>query len=1060
MIMNKRILFAVSTAVVFVCISTVLLINVNRITLTPRDSSDAFDNIFFASGNSRRIAVIENAQESILVLDLSGQLIYRLDARPGSPASFTLAKMVQLDRENNLYILDANFGGAFEENTERIIKYSPEGKFEAEIFSYTYTNTGFHLDKGRITGMAYFDDAVYFIKLDEADFQLQRVRAGSPGAAVERLGIFEYPHAIRDLMYFSINPGQRIFSFSTKSGIIKQYDFSGASVYEWRDQEDGIHCFWNVVTDNNNNILYTDLITGEVGFIDTATGRRTSLFTLPERIAFYSFTLDYSGGMAFATTLGNVFIKDGDGPFEELEFYTYPSDMIAFNTVLFVLLIFDGLLLLALLVLLIKLISNCRFSQNAKKIISVGLCVAVGAVICSVLIINELGELYRQNILNDLQNISKIMAASIDIDPLVSMTSSAQYDDEEFLKLKDRVRFLFEQANFTGQKIYQLLIMEHNGILYSMNDIENFWPPFYPYSPWEEEDTIQSVYETKEFKNTEEITLTGSWLHTTGPLFDKDGNVAAFVETGVEMVSFQRELTRIVVQTVLIVIAATIAILLAIIELIVIFSAYKQNKLERLRQQPLSYSLPNLQRIISFLNGIYYKITTNPAEDVALDQPLFNRVINSLKKTYNRDLRQSLATSETAFHPELLRAVVFLQYFICNLECAILPIYSLKLYQPLFNLPRELVVTLPMTTEVIFTALALAIVPVIIGKVGFKQISLVSTLLLVAGNILCFLALNTAYLALGHALTGFSTGAIILVLNTIIGAQKTEEEINSGFAHFNVSLLAGVNVGLILGSTFAQFFPYRIVYVLATAAAVLQTAVIIYSVRSKLVSHIYNVNYTRTKEKTERFVLVKFFFRPVVLATLFLLQMPYLISMFFIYYFIPIFATDNGLTESNVGQLMLLNGLFAILFGTALCKWAADRFTPKFISLAVILLNVAAFYIFSFNPGIPMLIAATVLFAIVNIFSQTNIQTYYTSLYRDMPNIPPMKAMSIYSAVDNISAGLGPIVFSYILANSIGFYTKIFATAELGCLLVFIILSSVFAGKTAKRTSRDDHSRS
>jgi predicted MFS family arabinose efflux permease len=1049
--MNKRILFTVCTASAFILVSAFLIFNVDRITLTPWDTSGVFDNIFYASGNGERIAVIDNAQESILMLDSSGNLIYRLNSRPGSPNSFTLAKRVQLDRENNLYVLDTNFGGAFEENTERIIKYSPDGKFEAEIFSYTYTNTSFHLDKGRIAGMAYFDGAVYFINLDNGEFQLQSVHAGTPGMPVETLGIFEYPHAIRDTMYFSINPGQEKFVFTTKSGIIKQYDFSGDSVYEWRDREDGIHCLWNAVTDDNNNILYTDLATGEAGFIDTAAGMRTSLFTLPEGIAFYSFTLDYSDGTVFATTLDNVFVKNGDGPFEEMGFYTYPSDMTTFNVVVFALLIFDGLLLLVLLVLLIKLISKYFFSTNAKRIISVGLCVAAGAVISSVLIINELSKLYRQNILTDLQNISKIMSASMDIEPLVSMTSLAQYDNEEFLKLKDRVRFLFEQANFTRQKIYQGLMMERGGILYVMNDIENSVPPFYPYSTWEDEDTIRSVYETKEFRSMEEITLTGSYLHTTGPLFDNDGNVAAFVETGLEMVSFQQELERIIVQTVLIVISVTIAILLIVIELIVIFSAYRQNKLERLQKRQLSYSLPHFLEIISFLKGIYNKGVIGTVKNTAIDYPLFDRVINALKTTYKKDLRQSLAGSETVFHPELLRAVVFLQYFICNLECAILPIYSLKLYQPFLNLPRELVVALPMTTEVIFTALALVIVPNIIGKAGFKLISLASTFFLIIGNILCFLALSTAYLALGHALTGFSTGAIILVLNTIIGAQKTEEEINSGFAHFNVSVLAGVNVGLILGSTLAQFFPYRIVYAIAIVAAVLQTAVVIYSVRSKLVSHIYNVNYTKTKEKTDRFVLVKFFFHPVVLATLFLLLMPYLISMNFIYYFMPIFATDNGLTESNTGQLMLLNGLFAILLGTALCKWAADNFTPKLISITVILLNVLAFYFFSFNPGIPMLIAVTVIFAIVNIFSQTNIQTYYTSLYKDMPNIPPMKAMSIYSAVENVAAGLGPVVFSYILANSIGVYMKIFATVELGCLLLFIILSSVFAGRTAER---------
>jgi predicted MFS family arabinose efflux permease len=1042
MIMNKWAIFTICIAALFAALSAVLLVNGSRISLRPWDTAGVFDNPFYASTNGERIAVVDNSQESILVLDVSGELFYKLEARPGSPKSFTLAKRVQLDQENNLYVLDTDIGGAFDENTERIIKYSADGKFAGELYSYSYDNTDFHLDKGLIAGMAYFDNAVYFIKLEEADFQLLRAEAN--GSHVEELEVFPYPNAVRDLMYFGINPEQKKFAFTTKAGIIKQWDFSGSSVYEWRERDDRVHCIWNVITDNGNDILYTDLATGEIGYINTVTGTRAELFALPEGIAFYSFTLDYSGGTTVATTMGSVFVKYGNGSFEELDSYTYPSDMIVFKVVLFGILVLDADLLVILLVELVRSIIKYRFSQNVRRIVVLGLCIAVGACITSILIINELSGLYRQSILKELQDISRIIAASTEMDPLISMTDPVQYDGEDFLDLKDRIKTLFGQANFSGQKIYQGIMLERDGILYVMSDIENSVPPFYPYSTWEEEDTIRYVHETRAFKDREEVTLIGSWLHTTGPLFDHDGNVAAFVETGLGMVSFQQELSRIIVQTVLIVMSVTVAILLVVIELIIILSMYKQNKLERLLNRQPVYSLPKLREIIMFLSRIYNKGAAGTEKNDALDYPVFKRVIIALKMTYKRDLQLSRTASETVFHPELLRAVIFLQYVVCNLECAILPVYSLRLYQPLFNLPRELVVALPMTTEVIFTALALVIVPNIIEKGGSKRITIASTLLLVAGNILCFMALSTGYLAIAHALTGFSTGAIILVVNTIISAQKTEEEINNGFAHFHVSLLAGVNVGLILGSTLAQFFPYRIVYAIATVIAVLEVIVVIYSVRSKLVSYIYNISYTRTKEKTERFVLVKFFFSPVVLTALFLLLVPYLISMNFTYYFMPIFALDNGLTESNTGQLMLLTGLFSILFGTALCKWAVDRFTPRIISIAVILMNVAAFYFFSLNPGIPMLIVATVIFAGVNIFSQTNIETYYTSLFKDMPNVPPMKALSIYSAVEHIAAGLGPVVFSYILANSIGVYMKVFAGAELGCLLVFIVLSSLF----------------
>jgi predicted MFS family arabinose efflux permease len=88
-----------------------------------------------------------------------------------------------------------------------------------------------------------------------------------------------------------------------------------------------------------------------------------------------------------------------------------------------------------------------------------------------------------------------------------------------------------------------------------------------------------------------------------------------------------------------------------------------------------------------------------------------------------------------------------------------------------------------------------------------------------------------------------------------------------------------------------------------------------------------------------------------------------------------------------------------------------------------------------------MLIIAVALFAIVSIFSQSNIQTYYTTLFSDT-KVSTIKALSVYSAVENIAMALGPVVFSYILANNNSAGMKLFAANELGCLLAFIPLSA------------------
>jgi predicted MFS family arabinose efflux permease len=160
----------------------------------------------------------------------------------------------------------------------------------------------------------------------------------------------------------------------------------------------------------------------------------------------------------------------------------------------------------------------------------------------------------------------------------------------------------------------------------------------------------------------------------------------------------------------------------------------------------------------------------------------------------------------------------------------------------------------------------------------------------------------------------------------------------------------------------------------------------------------------------------------------------------------PVFGIENGLRESNIGQLILLSGLFAILFGTSLCEYAANKLSLKTIVIASLLLNAGGIYLFSLNISVSMLVVVVTILAIANIFALTNIQTYYATLYQDT-GVSSMKALSVYSAVENISMAIGPVVFSYILAGNIGSGIKIFALVLAAFMVAFLLVSALFRTK-------------
>ena len=322
------------------------------------------------------------------------------------------------------------------------------------------------------------------------------------------------------------------------------------------------------------------------------------------------------------------------------------------------------------------------------------------------------------------------------------------------------------------------------------------------------------------------------------------------------------------------------------------------------------------------------------------------------------------------------------------------------------------------------------------------------------GNIICFIANNVLYLSAGYAFLGLSCGAFGLIFTTIIGSQKNASDANSGFAHYNASYLAGVNVGVVFGALVAQFFPYRTLFGFSSIIAVLFFAMIVYSIRSTLFNHYYedanipqrirkvSIDKQYVNLKTKRFGFIRFIFKPVVFFTLLMAFIPYVTTTSFVEYFMPVFAMNNGLGEANIGQLMLLNGLFAIMFGTALCKIVAKKIPVMLAVVFPILLNAAALYLFSFNVSVSMLIIAVFLLAIVNIFASTNIQTYFSFLYQT-EGILSVKALGVYNIIENLGLAIGPVLFSYILAGNIGFGIRIMAGIIFGCTILFATITKL-----------------
>jgi predicted MFS family arabinose efflux permease len=978
-----------------------------------------------ANGNGGRIAIVANSTESVFVLNNAGELIYRVDAG----ANFTSAQFVDIDEENNLYIYDKNFGGVKEQNTERVVKYSPNGKFLDELYSYQYVNEDFILSKGKISGIAVSDGLLYVVRLEHEGFYLEWTSAEQK-TETHQLAFFPYSNAFRDLAYCRISIEEKRVVFTTKSGVILRYSFSG-NLITTIPSKDGRFPYMTVQGERSD-FIYVDIINNVIAKIDSISWETANLFSPSNGCYYY---IAYKNGVIYASNNEeNVLVIQNDGGFKTIDSYTYSRSDVVFRIVLFVFCVLDIAAFLLFLIPLIRFLRKKKLKGNFKLILLVTFCVILGAGVSSVLIINEMNNQYYHNLGNNLENMLKIIANAIDLKVIRSINSPAQFSDADFEKFVEDVRNMFIQLEFEGKQIYFTIWIERNGEIYSMFDLDYALGTFYPYGEYADS-FLQETYDSKRFIYEVVHTGSGTWIGTSGAVFDADGEPIAALEIGYSLQSVEKEQQDMVIQLTLIVISTIVAFLLIMIEFILIFNAYKQNKNEIMRKSQALIANPGLLKsIVSILTNAYNK-NKDENRPVKFQPRLHKAVLYYLARTYN--------SAVSSFHPELLRAAIFFLYLAASFDKAILPLYAEQLYIPLFGLPKEMIVTLPFTLQVSGSILAHLIAPSLLEKIGIKRIAFISSILFLIGNILCFIVRNIIFLSVGYGFSGFSGSSLMMVFNTIIGAQKNKSDINKGFAHLNASYLAGVNVGVIFGSIIAQFLPYRFVFFFASIFSVVLLVIVVFSIRSKLVNYLYEI-VRAEKERVERFALFKFIFKPVVFCSLICLLLPYSTAMSFTDYFMPFFGVENGIAESNIGQLMLLSGLFAILFGASLCEYVSKKFSMETIIIASLLFGAAGIFLFALQPSVSLLITAIIILAVANIFAFTNIQTYYAFLYQNSA-VSSIKAQSVYSTIENISLAVGPIVFSYILTNNISLGMKLFAAVMIGCVALFAAASGFSA---------------
>ncbi|MDD2402698.1 MAG: MFS transporter, partial [Clostridia bacterium] len=352
----------------------------------------------------------------------------------------------------------------------------------------------------------------------------------------------------------------------------------------------------------------------------------------------------------------------------------------------------------------------------------------------------------------------------------------------------------------------------------------------------------------------------------------------------------------------------------------------------------------------------------------------------------------------------IIRYLAFLIFAAAYMSTTFIPILMDNLYQPLLGLPKNVVLGLPISAEMLFGALAAVGAGYSIDKTGYKPILIRGIIFFGAGTLISAVAYDAMSFIAARSIVGIGFGLVLMALRTIVVSAPDAILKNQGVAAMNSGAFAGVNCGIVIGAMLADRIGYSRVFFVACVLLIISwyTAQVF----------VENVVPQRVNKEVEANQpdLRTFIFDKKVLAFFMLVLIPVSISGMFLNYLFPIYADSMGVSASGIGRAFLVNGLLIIYAGPVLSRYTEKYLgTKKSLVIASLIMGFALL-VFAGCGTLVAAYTAVILLGLAESFGVAAQNNYFLSL-RAVSRLGEGKAVAYFSIIGKIGQMLGPIIF-------------------------------------------------
>ncbi len=356
-----------------------------------------------------------------------------------------------------------------------------------------------------------------------------------------------------------------------------------------------------------------------------------------------------------------------------------------------------------------------------------------------------------------------------------------------------------------------------------------------------------------------------------------------------------------------------------------------------------------------------------------------------------------------------LRTIILLSYAAATLQDSFITMLAAKLYQEnRYFIPEQIAAGCPLFLNLLMMASFAAVGGHMYEKMGSRKVLFIGLFTELAGFLTCAITGSYFGLLVGNTLMGIGLGLINVICNTIAAMGEGTEEVANAFAGVMAGILSGLAIGAGLASLLYPIGGSRLSY---SVAAVFMVPVFFL---------IYQSMDVRSEESGEegsehqRIGFVEFFFNRRVLGFLALVLVPFMTSVSYREYFLPMYAMEQNVAEGRIGQLYMICGLLVLYVGPYISNYVIGKYgTYKSILIASVAmgLNMLMFVVY---PSLVTAILGMLILSAITSFAYTCQYTYFEEL-PDSERYGNSKSMGIYSVFENLGQTIGPMVYGVLI---------------------------------------------